>query len=80
MSDWACTAYGEEVAAAVGARCFFAAVGERVCADQAACRAAMGAERRRVFRRINELSAAGDPTMEYLSEAFPDPNGLLDAE
>jgi uncharacterized circularly permuted ATP-grasp superfamily protein len=39
----------------------------------------MQAERKRVFRRINELAAANpvDDVWRYLSDAFADPDELL---
>jgi hypothetical protein len=75
--DWDCTAYGPEVRAA-GALCFFAELNERVCASPEECRSSMAAERQRVFRRISELSAAGDPTGVFLEGEFSNPGQLLD--
>lgn len=75
--DWACEAYGPEIAD-IGAVCFRSGeLGKRVCADLAECRAAMAAERRRVFRRINELAAAGNADMAHLAEEFTSPEQLL---
>jgi hypothetical protein len=74
--EWDCEAYGPE-AAAHGARCFFAELGERVCTSLAGCREAMAAERRRVWSRIQEMAAQGDPAGEFLAEAFSGPEQLL---
>ena len=65
----------------VGALCFFAGeLGKRVCASQAECREAMAAERQRVFRRINERAALGDPDMAYLADVFTNPGQMLGGE
>jgi hypothetical protein len=78
-TDWPCVAYGPEGLAA-GARCFRSAEpGERVCSSRAECEDVMTAERQRVFRRINELAATGDPDFEALDAAFPSPADLLNA-
>ena len=75
--DWDCSAYGSE-GRRFGALCFVSgALGKRVCASQAACRDVMAAERRRVFRRIQEGAADGQPDMAYLAEEFSDPEQLL---
>jgi hypothetical protein len=75
--DWPCEAYGPD-GLAVGARCFVAGeLGRRVCGSAADCAEVMGAERRRVFRRLQELAAAGDPVAVELAEAFGTPDGLL---
>lgn len=75
--DWDCTAYGPEVRA-VGALCFFAELNERMCGSLEECRTKMTAERQRVFRRISELSAAGDPAAVHLEGEFSSPDQLLD--
>ncbi|MFI7608877.1 hypothetical protein ACIBTV_27705 [Micromonospora sp. NPDC049366] len=78
VAGWDCLAYGSELPPEVGALCFVADVGARVCRSQDECREQLGGEQRRVFRRINELAAAGgDPVMAYLAEAFPTPDRLL---
>lgn len=78
MTDWVCEAYGPE-GVEVGALCFFAGdLGGRVCASAGVCHERMADERRRVFQRINELAAAGDPVMEHLAGEFPAPGDLLD--
>jgi len=78
--DWDCTAYGPE-GREFGAMCFLAAdLGKRVCTSQDACREAMGAERRRVYQRINELAAHGNPDMADLAEVFTDPGQILGGE
>lgn len=72
-----CEAYGPE-AASVGAVCFFGAGNwVRVCDTAQECHERMAGERRRVFRRINEMAAAGDETGEFLSEEFTSPEQLL---
>ena len=78
--DFDCEAYGPDIPAEVGARCFIAGKGERVCADLNECRRVMAAERRRVFRRMNELAGAGDPVAEYLAGEFKRPEQLLGGE
>lgn len=80
MADWPCEAYGE-AGLDVGARCFRAAeLGARLCADAGECAALMGDERRRVFRRIQEWAAEGDPVAGLLAEDFPTPESLLGGE
>jgi len=74
--DFACEAYGPD-GRAVGAICFFAAPGKRVCTSQAACREAMTAERRRVWRRIQDGAARGEPDMVYLAGEFTSAEQLL---
>jgi hypothetical protein len=76
---WACEAYGPEAAAA-GALCFVAEPGQRVCADPQECARTLAAERRRVFRRIQELSATDGAAGEagaYLETVFTNPDQLL---
>lgn len=76
-TGWDCEAYGPEVRR-VGALCFIAGeLHERVCSSPEECGANMAAERQRVFRRINELSAAGDPTAAYLEGEFTNPGQML---
>jgi hypothetical protein len=61
-----------------GALCFTAGeLNARVCVSQAACREAVAAERKRVWRRINELAAGGDPAGESLAGEFTGPGQLL---
>lgn len=75
--EWDCDAYGPK-GREIGALCFIAGqLGTRTCASAAACRQVMNAERQRVFARIRELAAAGDPVFTDLAEAFPDPGMLL---
>lgn len=77
MTDqWACPAYGAD-GAAVGAICFFADLHERSCTSEAVCHGRLAVERRRVFRRITEMAAAGDPVGEYLAAEFTSPDHLL---
>lgn len=72
-----CEAYGPD-GREVGALCFFAGeLHARVCISPAECHDAMAAERQRVFRRIRERAAEGDPDMAYLAEVFTSPEQLL---
>lgn len=72
---WSCEAYGPE-GIEVGALCF-RAVSHRVCGTAGECAGFMAGERQRVFRRINELAAAGDPDMAYLADQFLSPGEIL---
>lgn len=84
--DWPCEAYGPE-GLEHGARCFMAAGtgvlpafspgAARVCGSPAACHENMAAERQRVFQRIQELAAGGDPIGLELAEEFTSPEQLL---
>lgn len=71
-----CDAYGPAGREA-RALCFLAEPGTRVCASQAACREAMTAERERVYGRIGELAAGGDPVGIYLAGVFTGPGQIL---
>lgn len=74
---WDCEAYGPK-GTEIGALCFIAGeLGERVCRTAGECSDQTGSERRRVFRRINELAAAGDPDFAYLAGQFTSPDQLL---
>lgn len=76
---WSCEAYGDDPELReIGAMCFRSA-GPRVCQDLAECGGVMAAERRRVFSRIQELAAGGDPVAVYLAEEFTSPDQLLNA-
>jgi hypothetical protein len=70
---WVCVAYGPELPAHI-ATCFFQET--RLCSSEAECHARMDAERKRVFRRMQEL-AGGDPVWSELSEEFRSPTDLL---
>lgn len=74
--DWPCEAYGPE-GLTFGARCFRAAVDERVCADPQACARFLTGERQRVYQRIAELAAAGDPAWAYVESQVNGPDELL---
>jgi hypothetical protein len=79
-ADWPCEAYGPE-GLEHGARCFFSPdLGARDCIDPEDCHARMTDERRRVFSRISELAAAGDPVALQLAEDFTSPDQLLGGE
>lgn len=74
---WDCEAYGPE-GTKVGALCFLSAdLGARVCRTEGECRDQMAGERQRVFGRIGELAAAGDPVGEFLAAEFTSPDQLL---
>lgn len=73
---WDCQAYGPD-AEAVGALCFFADPGARLCGTQDECRTRLAGERVRVFERIHDLAASGDPTGQYLAAEFTHPEQLL---
>lgn len=75
---WDCEGYGEDLPAELGDLCFHSAAGR--CADQAQCHARMVGTRQKMFRRINELAAAGDPDFEYLAGEFSSPSQLLNAD
>jgi hypothetical protein len=76
VAGWDCEAYGP-VGREIGALCFFAADGERICDGLDDCRRVMAAERRRVFQRIQELAARGDWTAAWLAKEFTSPEQLL---
>lgn len=79
MSDtveWACDAYGP-AGIEHGALCFLAGKGERACASHDECVRVMASERRRLFRRMNELAATGDPTWAGIESEFASPDDLL---
>lgn len=77
VGEWECEAYGDG-AMAVGAWCFRSpAVGQRVCGDREACATFMHGERRRVFQRMQELAAQGEPTAVELVGLFTSPDQLL---
>jgi hypothetical protein len=74
--DWDCEAYGPR-GAEVGALCFIAPEGGRLCRSPEHCRDVMAEERQRVFNRIQRLAAAGIPDFVYLAAEFPTPDTLL---
>ncbi len=74
--EWDCEAYGPEGRGA-GALCFFAEPGTRRCESPRRCQQVMTAERQRVFGRIQELAAAGDPAGVELARAFTSTRQLL---
>lgn len=75
--SWDCGAYGPE-GRDHDALCFVAPVlGQRVCATEGDCADRLGAERKRILRRINELAAAGDETAIFLEGEFSSPDQLL---
>lgn len=74
--QWPCEAYGQE-GIKLGAWCFFAELHERLCENALECAGRMVAERGRVFDRMQELAAAGDPTGLYLAGEFDSPDQLL---
>lgn len=76
---WDCQAYGPEGRAA-DVLCFFAEPGRRLCATHDECLGRLAVERVRVFDRIHELAASGDPTGQYLADEFTSPGQLLGGE
>jgi hypothetical protein len=76
--DWDCEAYGPDLPSELGHLCFYDEI--EPCASQAQCHTRMAGERQRVFRRINELAAAGDPTGQLLADEFTNPSQLLNAD
>lgn len=76
-NDWPCEAYGPK-GRELGALCFVSGEpGKRACASRDECHRVMTAERERVFQRIQEGAAAGDPDMVYLAGEFTRPGQLL---
>ena len=74
---WTCEAYGPD-GVDVGAVCFFTGqLHHRICGSQDECSRRMAAERQRVFDRIHEAAAAGDPTAAFLAGEFTSPDQLL---
>ena len=74
--EWPCDAYGPE-GREHGALCFLSETGKRVCGSPEECRIVMSAERRRVWGRIQEGAARGDPDMVFLAGEFTSPEQLL---
>ena len=74
--DFVCEAYGPD-GREVGALCFFAERDKRVCASQSACHEVMTAERQRVWQRIQDGAARGEPDMVFLAGEFTGPEQLL---
>ena len=75
-----CEAYGSE-GTEMGVLCFQSPVsGKRVCGSREECEQVMTSQRQRVFRRIQELSAAGGPEWEFLEQAFTSPEQLLGSD
>ena len=76
-AEWNCEAYGPE-GATHGALCFIAGdLGKRVCTSPDVCHEVMTDERRRVYGRISELAAHGDPVGKDLAETFGSPDQIL---
>lgn len=75
-NQWDCEAYGPE-GIDVGALCFLAEQGHRACASKVECRIVMTEQRQRVFNRIQELAATGNPDFIYLAGEFTSPDQLL---
>jgi hypothetical protein len=74
---WYCEAYGPRAPKAE-TLCFIApGPVPRACASPETCRETMAAERQRVWRRINEMAASGDPDGEFLAGEFTDPAQIL---
>jgi hypothetical protein len=75
-AGWDCSAYGPE-GRQCDALCFFADPGKRSCASPEECREKMTAERQRVWQRIQDGAARGEPDMAYLAGEFASPEQLL---
>lgn len=74
---WPCEAYGED-SIAVGALCFFSSESHhRVCDIPETCNFNMNVERRRLWRRLNELAAQGDELGIEMVASFTGPEELL---
>lgn len=74
---WDCEAYGPE-GTEIGALCFFSPEkGKRECASVQICHLRMTVERQRVYGRIQEMAAEGDPVGEYLAGEITSPEQLL---
>lgn len=74
---WDCEAYGPE-GIRIGAMCFFGPeMGERECASVQICHLRMIVERQRIYERIQEMAAEGDPVGEYLAGEFTSPEQIL---
>lgn len=73
---WHCGAYGRD-GLVLGALCFRAPMDERVCASKQECADTMAAERVRIWHRIRELAAEGDPTGVVLAAVFERPEQIL---
>jgi hypothetical protein len=74
--DFDCEAYGPE-GREHGALCFTAGQGQRACPSREDCHRVMAAERQRVFGRIHEMAAEGDPAGVFLAGEFTDPGQIL---
>jgi len=77
--DFDCTAYGPE-GREFGALCFTSELGQRACPSLAACHLVMTGERQRVFSRISEMAAGGDPVGVFLADEFPEPGQILNGD
>src|SRR5256885_753496 len=78
-NTWPCEAYGP-AGTEVGALCFLADVGTRVCTSPDECARVMAAERRRIFDVIQTKAAAegdDDGPFTYLAGEFTSPDQLL---
>ncbi|MER5608266.1 hypothetical protein AB0F93_03415 [Micromonospora tulbaghiae] len=74
--SWDCPAYGPG-GKGIGAICFVAEPGHRACRTEQECGQALTRVRQRVYRRMNERAAAGDPTFAYLADQFGSPTEIL---
>ena len=73
---WVCPAYGRG-GVVLGALCFQAPMGQRVCRDQAECSELLAGERVRIWEQIRRLAAAGDPVGIELAAVFEHPDQVL---
>lgn len=78
VPDWPCRAYGDDPAVTeLGAWCFVAELFTRTCMDRLVCALEVNAAGQRIYRRISELAATGNPTSEYLAEIFTSPDVIF---
>ena len=72
-----CSAYGPDGRDA-GAICFVSGeLGKRVCASAEECHEVMTGQRQRVWQRIQDGAARGDPDMVFLADEFKSPEQIL---
>jgi hypothetical protein len=76
LVTWPCEAYGPE-GPEFGAVCFIGDLNRRVCESSAECHATVQRERERVYGRLQELAATGDPGFVALAAEFTSPDQLL---
>ena len=78
--EWHCEAYGPDMPAEIGARCFVAPQHTRACATRDECGRTVAAQRQRMFHRMNELAAAGDQVGTYLADQVTSPDQIFNGD